>query len=136
MVFHVWQQYPSLKEVCTRCKTLDLEANPYISAHCVHVSSDQAPSQCKAHIELNNVSPNDLNDPNYRFYDFCRNCISALRHYRLTDMSGTFFEGLLSAVWASSTNEARKMKSVAPASVFTFREPTVMKLGIKQSHSH
>ena len=37
-------------------------------------------------------------------------------------MSGTFFEGLLSVVWASSNNEARKVKSVAPASVFTFRD--------------
>lgn len=120
-------EYPSLKEVCTRCKTLDLETSPCISAHCIHVSSDQAPSQRKAHIELNKVSPNDLNDPNYRFYGFgllhfCKNCISALRHYRLTDMSGTFFVGLLSAVWASSTNEAREMKSVAPASVFAFRD--------------
>ena len=37
-------------------------------------------------------------------------------------MSGTFFVGLLSSVWASNTSEAKKMKSVAPASVFTFRD--------------
>lgn len=120
-------RYPSLKEVCTRCEGLDIKSQPCISAKCIHVSSDQAPSQCKAHIELNSVASNDVNSGNYRFYGFrllhfCKNCISSLRHYRLTDMSGTFFVALLSSVWASSTSEAKKMKSVAPASVFAFRD--------------
>lgn len=43
-------------------------------------------------------------------------------NYRLTDMHDTFFVALLSFVWASNTTEARKMKSVAPASVFAFRD--------------
>lgn len=45
-------RYPSLKDVCTRCERLDLESHSCISARCIHVSSDQAPSQRKAHIEL------------------------------------------------------------------------------------
>lgn len=119
--------YLSLNEVCTRCKTLNLERHPCISARCIHVSSDQAPSQRKAHIDLNSTASKDLNSPDYRFYGFgllhfCKNCVSSLRHYRLTDMSGTFFVGLLSSVWASNTSEAKKMKSVAPASVFAFRD--------------
>ena len=106
-------RYPSLKDVCTRCERLDLESHSCISARCIHVSSDQAPSQRKAHIELNSVASNDVNRPNYRFYGFgllhfCKNCISSLRHYRLTNMSGTFFVGLLSSVWASSTSEAKE----------------------------
>ena len=120
-------RYPSLKDVCTRCERLDLKSQPCISARCIHVSSDQAPSQRKAHIDLNSVASKDVNRPNYRFYGFgllhfCKNYISSLRHYRLTDMSGTFFVGLLSSVWASSTSEAQKMKSVTPATVFAFRD--------------
>lgn len=120
-------KYPSLHEVCTRCAGLDLESQPCVSARCIHVSSDQATAQRKAHIELNSIASNDLNYPDYRFYGFgllhfCKNCISSLRHYRLTDMSGTFFVGLLSSVWASSTSEAQEMKRVAPASVFAFRD--------------
>ena len=120
-------KFSSLMEVCTRCKTVDLEREPCISAKCIHVSSDQAPSQRKAHIELNQVGSNDIKDTSYRLYGFgllhfCKNCISSLRHYRLTDMHDTFFVALLSSVRASHTTEARKMKSVAPASVFAFRD--------------
>ena len=73
------------------------------------------------------VGSNDIKDPSYRLYGFgllhfCKNCISSLRYYRLTDMHDTFFVALLSSVWASNTSEARKMKSVAPASVFAFRD--------------
>ena len=93
----------------------------------MHVSSDQAPSQHKAHIQLNQVGSNDIKDPSYRLYGFgllhfCKNCISSLHHCRLTDMHDTFFVALLSSIWASNTSEARKMKSVAPASVFAFRD--------------
>ena len=42
-------KFSSLMEVCTRRKTLDLEREPCISAKCIHVSSDQAPSQRKVH---------------------------------------------------------------------------------------
>lgn len=44
-------------------------------------------------------------------------------------MSGTFFVGLLSSVWTSSTSEAKKMKSVAPASVFAFRDAPSDEIG-------
>ena len=37
-------------------------------------------------------------------------------------MSGTFYIGLLTAVWASNTIEAAKMKKPAPAAVFSFRD--------------
>ena len=75
---------------------------PCVSAKIFHVSSDQAPSQFKAHIELNKNVPRNLNDPSYIQYGlgllhFAKNCISSLRHYRLTDMSGTFYIGLLTA---------------------------------------
>mgnify|MGYP002804213403 CR=1 FL=1 len=91
------------------------------------VSSDQAPSQRKAHIELNKNVTRNLNDPSYIQYGFgllhfAKNCISSLRHYRLTDMSGTFYIGLLTVVWASNTIEAAKMKKPAPAAVFSFRD--------------
>ena len=92
---------------------------------CIHISSDQAPPQCRAHIELNKQGTTDFGDAGYRFYGFgllhfCKNCISSLRHYRLTDMSETFDVGLLSAIWASNTSEAKKMKEVSPAAVFSY----------------
>lgn len=37
-------KFSSSMEVCTRCKTLDFEKEPCISAKCIHVSSDQAAS--------------------------------------------------------------------------------------------
>jgi len=106
-------KFSSSLEVCTRCKTLDLDKEPCISAKCIHVSSDQAPSQRKAHIELDQVAVNDIKDPSYRLYGFgllhfCKNCISSLRLYRLTDRHDTFFVALLSSVWASDTTEAKK----------------------------
>ena len=120
-------KFSSLMEVCTRCKTLALEREPCISAKCIHVSSDQAPSQRKAHIELNQVASNDIKDPSYRLYGFgllhfWKKCTSSLRHYRLTDIHDKFIVALLSSVWASNTTEERKMKSIAPASVFAFRD--------------
>ena len=51
----------SFVEVCTRCEGLDIKSQPCISAKCIHVSSDQAPSQRKAHIKLNSVASNDVN---------------------------------------------------------------------------
>ena len=92
---------------------------------CIHISSDQAPSLRRAHIELNKQGTTDFDDAGYRFYGFgllhfCKNCISSLRHYRLTDMSETFYVGLLSAIWASNTSEAKKMKEVSPAAVFSY----------------
>jgi hypothetical protein len=94
---------------------------------CIHVSSDQAPSQRRAHSELNKEGTTDFGDAGYRFYGlellhFCKNCISSLRHYRLTNMSETFYVGLLSAIWVSNTSEAKKMKEVSPAAVFSFRD--------------
>jgi len=53
---------------------------------------------------------------------FCKNCISSLHHSRLKDMHDTFFVALLSSAWASHTTAVRKIKSVAPASVFAFRD--------------
>ena len=117
--------YVSMQEPCNKCKITN--AKECVSAMCIHVSSDQATSQRKAHIELNKVAANDFNNPSYKFYGFgllhfCKNCISSLRHYRLTDMSETFYVGLLSAVWASNTTEAMEMKKVSPAAVFSFRD--------------
>ncbi|CAB4039901.1 Hypothetical predicted protein [Paramuricea clavata] len=96
-------KFASLGEVCNRCKTLDVEKEPCMSAKCIHVSSDQASSQRRAHMNLNEKSLSDMNNPDYRSYGFgllhfCKNCISSLRHYRLTDMSGTFFVAQLSSV--------------------------------------
>ena len=76
-------KFSSLMEVCSRCETLSLKEEPCISAKCMHMSSDQAPSQRKAHIQLNQVGSNDIKDPNYRLYGFgllhfCKNCISSL----------------------------------------------------------
>ena len=44
-------KFSSLMEVCSRCETLSLEEELCIQfgAECMHISSDQAPSQCKAH---------------------------------------------------------------------------------------
>ena len=117
----------SLKDVCSRCATLNLEKEPCISVRCIHVSSDQATSQRKAHVKLNSAAPQDMNNPNYRFYGFgllhfCKNCISSLRHYRLTNMSSSFFVAQLTSVWASNTQMAKKMKAAVPASVFAFRD--------------
>ena len=63
-------KFTSLTSVCDRCKTLDVEKNPCISARCIHVSSDQAPAQRKAHMELNNSASPDLNNQEYRSYGF------------------------------------------------------------------
>ena len=91
--------------------------------HSCFVRPSTIPAQ--THTELNNAATCDINSPNYRFYGFgllhfCKNCVSLLRHYRLTDMSGSFFVAQLSSVWASNTSEAEKMKAVVPASVFAF----------------
>ena len=80
--------------------------------------------------------PRDLKNPSYVQYGsgllhFAKNCISSLRHYRLTDMSDTFYIGLMTAVWASSTNDAAKIKQVAPASVFSFRDAHSDETGYK-----
>ena len=40
-------KFLSLKDVCSRCATLNLEKEPCISVRCIHVSSDQATSQRK-----------------------------------------------------------------------------------------
>ena len=117
--------YLSTKEPCTQCKNTD--AVQCVSAMCIHVSSDQAPSQRRAHSELNKEGTTDFGDEGYRFYGlghlhFCKNCISSLRHYRLTDMSETFYVGLLSAIWVSNTSEGKKMKEVSPPAVFSFRD--------------
>ena len=112
---------------------------------CIHVSSDQATSQQKAHVKLNNAAPQVMNNPNYRFYGlgllhFCKNCISSLRHYRLTNMSSSFFVAQLTSVWASNTQMAKKMKAAVPASVFAFAMLIVMKshtkLYLNQTVSH
>ena len=44
-------KFSSLMEVCSRCETLSLEEELCIQfgAECMHISSYQAPSQCKAH---------------------------------------------------------------------------------------
>ena len=119
--------FASLKDACDRCKTLDVGKDPRIGARCIHVSSDQAPSQRKVHMDLNSRASKNINDQSYRYYGFrllhfSKNCVSSLRHYRLTNMSGTFFVAQLTSVWASSTVEATKMKAVAPARVFAFRD--------------
>ncbi|XP_031554525.1 uncharacterized protein LOC116291494 [Actinia tenebrosa] len=122
--------YNSLKEPCTRCKTTtgNTDNEPCcVSALCIHVSSDQASAQRKAHMEMNETAERDMNSPNYRHFGFgllhfCENCISSLRHYRLTDMSETFYVGLLSSVWASNTSESAQMKKATPATVFSYRD--------------
>ena len=120
-------KFLSLKDFCSRCATLNLKNEPCISVRCIHVSSDQATSQRKAHVKLNNAAPQDMNNPNYRFYGlgllhFCKNCISSLQHYRLTNMSCSFFVAQVTSVWASNTQMAKKMKAAVPASVFAFRD--------------
>ena len=76
---------------------------------------------------MNANSSQDLNESSYTQFGFgllhfAKNCISSLRHCRLTDMSGTFYVGLLTAVWASNADEAKIMKKAAPATVFSFRD--------------
>lgn len=85
---------------------------------------------------LNKAVPRNLKDPAYIQYGFgllhfAKNCISSLRHYRLTDMSETFYIGLMTAVWASNTNEAAKMRKAAPATVFSFRDAHSDETGYK-----
>lgn len=130
-------KFSSIDSPCERCIEQNCTVeSPCISAKIIHISSDQAPSQCKAHLELNKDVPRDLRDPSYVQYGFgllhfAKNCISSLRHYRLTDMSGTFYVGLMTAVWASNSNEAVKMKKVAPACVFAFRDAHSDEIGYK-----
>ena len=129
--------FSSLDKPCERCDQKKCtNESPCVSAKILHISSDQAPSQRKAHMELNKDAPRDLLDPDYIQYGFgllhfAKNCISSLRHYRLTDMSGTFYIGLMTAVWASNSNEATMMKKAAPATVFSFRDAHSDETGYK-----
>ena len=131
-------KFTSLDKPCERCDQQKCTTNgsPCVSAKILHISSDQAPSQRKAHMELNEGVPRDILDPGYIQYGFgllhfAKNCISSLRHYRLTNMSGTFYIGLMTAVWASNTTEASKMKKAAPAAVFSFRDAHSDETGYK-----
>lgn len=130
--------FTSLDKPCDRCiqNKCILNESPCVSAKILHVSSDQAPAQRKAHMELNKDVPRNLKDPLYiqhgfGLMHFAKNCISSLRHYRLTDMSGAFYVGLMTAVWASNTDEAAKMKKAAPATVFSFRDAHSDETGYK-----
>ena len=129
--------FDSLKEPCRRCgEHENLQESPCVSAKIIHVSSDQTPSQRKAHSEMNANSSQYLNESSYTQFGFGllhfeKNCISSLRHYRLTDMSGTFYVGLLTAVWASNADEAKIMKKAALATVFSFRDAHSDEIGYK-----
>ena len=121
--------FTTLQEPCDQCKVLqdcgqDLCCTSF---KVIHVSSDQAPSQRKAHSELNKLSPKDLDDTDYIQYGFgllhfCKNCLSSVRNYRLTDMSDAFCVAMLTAIWASKSEESKKMRKIAPAAVFTARD--------------
>ena len=55
--------FNSLKEPCTICRILQQSGSHVCctSVKCLHISSDQAPSQRKAHVELNAVTSKDIN---------------------------------------------------------------------------
>ena len=79
--------FNSLKGPCETCTNFSSEESPCVSAKIIHVSSDQAAAQRRAHAELSAKATQDLNDSSYKHYafgllHFAKNCIS-LRHYRL-----------------------------------------------------
>jgi hypothetical protein len=121
--------FKTLKGPCDQCKVLQ-DCGQEIcctSFKVVHVSSDQAPSQRKAHEELNKVSSKDINEVDYIQYGFgllhfCKNCLSSARNYRLTNMSETFSVVMLTAIWVSKSEESNKMRKIAPSAVFTSRD--------------
>lgn len=121
--------FTTFKEACNRCKTLQSHGQDVkcTSFKVLHVSSDQASAQRKAHSELNQVTPKAIDDVGYVQYGFgmlhfCKNAISSARNYRLTDMSDTFTISMLTAIWASTSEESAKMKEVVPAAVFSFKD--------------
>ncbi len=62
--------FDSLKEPCERCEHENLQESPCVSAKVIHVSSDQAPSQHKAHSEMNANFSQDLNESSYTQFGF------------------------------------------------------------------
>lgn len=73
------------------------------------------------------MSIKDIRDSNYVQYGFgmlhfCKNAISAVRNYRLTDMADTFSVSMLTSLWASNSEESKRMRKVAPAGVFSFKD--------------
>lgn len=66
------------------------------------------------------MSIKDIRDSNYVQYGFgmlhfCKNAISAVRNYRLTDMADTFSVSMLTSLRASNSEESKRMRKVAPA---------------------
>ena len=127
--------FNSLKGPCETCTNFPSEESPCVSAKIIHVSSDQAAAQRRAHAELSGKATQDLNDSSYKHYafglfHFPKNCISSLRH-RLTDMFSTFYVGWLTPVWASNNAEAKHMKKAAPATVFSFKDVHSDEIGYK-----
>ncbi|CAB4007206.1 Hypothetical predicted protein [Paramuricea clavata] len=121
--------FTSYKEACNRCKTLQTHGLDVkcTSFKVIHVSSDQASVQRKAHSELSQVSAKAIDDVDYIQYGFgmlhfCKNAISSARNYRLTNMSDTFTVSMLTAIWASKSEESKKMKETVPAAVFSYKD--------------
>ena len=99
--------FTSLTDPCSRCKTLQQMGQNICctSFKIIHVSSDQASAQRKAHIELNEVSIKDIRDSNnvqygFGMLHFCKNAISAVRNYRLTDTAVDYYK------WDAAASDA------------------------------
>ena len=126
---HLDCAFSTFKDACNRCKDLQKGGQKVCctSLKIIHVSSDQAAAQRKAHSELNSESSNDISNAGYVRYGFgmlhfCKNVISSARNYRLTDMSSSFTISMLTAIWASKSEESRRMRQVVPAAVFSFKD--------------
>lgn len=58
--------FNSLKGPCETCTNFSSEESPCVSAKIIHVSSDQAAAQRRAHAELSAKATQDLNDSSYK----------------------------------------------------------------------
>lgn len=126
---HTECTFTTFKGACNRCKHLQIHGQDVTctSLKVIHVSSDQASAQRRAHSELNQVTSKAIDDVGYVQYGFgmlhfCKNVISSARNYRLTDMSDTFTVSMLTAIWASASEESKKMKETVPAAVFSYKD--------------